>query len=323
MSRQGGSDAYNEQKNTPTGFAVLNAIVKQDVTVDGDYSKAILPDDLCFGNKLNTMVSKKIEHVEAFTSVSSVPYAHDDDLHFLGVARGVPQHQGRASSAQSGQFAIQVGGTGTIRCNSQGPLKKFAPIAFRIPRPNSNLPADIARSGRVLAEVYVYDPSEAAYDAERIFFVVANALQNPGQVLPKRSNDYASFGIYKALRSIAYSFAVAAEENLTPAIKVELAKKYGLIPDAAKKAMHQRMLNSVFQMQLVGGTPQKEPALLAFEFKDTESEQNKDVSVQQVDQVERLVGMIKSLYKNDQDRIIGYLPSGGLAGKNADIVFKS
>jgi hypothetical protein len=325
MSRQGAYDAYNDQDNTPTGFAVLNAIVKQDVTVDGDYSKAILPNDLCFGSKLNVLVPKKTEHVEAFASVANMQHLREEDLQFIGLARGVPQHQGRASSAQSGQFAIQVGGTSTIRCNSQGPLSKFAPIAFRLPGPNAHLPVDIANAGRVLAEIYMYDPTDAAYDAERMFFVVAKALKNPTEEYSRRTVDFASFGIFKLLRSIAFSFAVALlpPAQATAAGKEALAKQYGLIYDSASAKGYMSALESVFQMRLSNGTPQNDPALLAFKLDETTPTELKEVSMMQVDQVERLVGMIKNIYKNEQDRIIGYLPSGGLPGKKADIVLKS
>lgn len=322
-------EAYNNQKNTETGFAVLNAFLSvAQGHGENNFSHAVMPGDMVFADKHNQFARKGNHSVAAFASLNDVLHYDESSLKFLGIARGVPEHQGRHSGVTGGQFAIRVGGTGTMFCNSNGPISKMATLAWRIPKDVTVLPVDVTGAGRVLAEIYEYNPKEAAHDAHRIFTLVASVFGGSEEPVSKKHSDYASFSIWRFLRNIAFTFALEYEKvknpSLTAAQTMELAKAFGLAPGGGGDLQLQmKMLEAVFQMNYKAGRGVASSSTLAFPLEENTAPEKKKVSLQQVDQVKLLIGHIKSLYHDDHERIIGYSPSGGIPGAQFDVVLKS
>jgi hypothetical protein len=320
-------EAYNNQKNTETGFGVLNAFLSvAQGHGENNFSHAVMPGDMVFADKHNQFAPKGKHQVAAFASLNDVLHYDESSLKFLGIARGVPEHQGRHSGVNSGQFAIRVGGTGTMFCNSSGPISKMATLAWRIPKDMTVLPVDVTGAGRVLAEIYEYNPKEAAHDAHRIFALVASVLGGSDEPKSTKHADYASFSIWRFLRNIAFTFALEYQKKKNPAMtdadKQALAKDFGLAA-GGDTALQMKMLSAVFQMTYSAGRGVASSSTLAFPLDEITAPEKKKISLQQVDQVKLLIGHIKSLYHDENERIIGYSPSGGIAGAQFDVVLKS
>jgi len=310
--------------------------------------------DLVFGRrgrKPSSLIKRGMQdsHAPAFAAFNGILHHSEDEFKFLGLATNAPEHQAR-NGPLGKQFAIYVDGSNTIVCRSALAIPKFAKLAWSLPR-SPDLPIDGAGAGRMLAEIREYKAGESIVRPHQLHAMIARGTAPGGAKLSPADEKRHQFPLqlWEQLRAIGFTFVLAFLESDTDdeapgrvddREKLRIAEIFGMIDArganraqksgsqmrAAKFARH--ALDAVFQMSNNArtGASAHNDSLGAFPLHpagvQTTDQRTQEVARQQSGQVAGLLQGIINAFASEQERVIGFTPSGGFPGFNMDIVMR-
>lgn len=340
--------AYGTSTVLPTGEMVINAI--KDIGEMTAPHRHLAGDDVTrisaiHGRELvfqatgkvyrsSSMMSTTQSVIPVFAAFNGVTNRTEADYKLVGYARSSPALQGQAGREMSGAFAVAIGGTVTIVCNSPIPLPVGCRVRWCIPQ-TPGLPEDRYKKGRLLAELREFKPSEVANveDMHRIISGHINGFDTSRLGTAQREKIGTFLEMWQCIKMMVFTGVVQTSGNMSSQQKLAYAAILGLVtPDHGTKdykkqsrAAQADLLDAIFQKTTdKNGNSHTAPDIHAFAGENLQSKQidvrKKQLARLQRSQMSMMITSLSSMLDQALSTVIGFTPSGGIPGEDMDIV---
>jgi hypothetical protein len=294
--------------------------------------------------------------IDVFAAWNGATHELDDAFEFVGIARAPPMHQNmQGRETMEAGFALQIGGSRTLRCISHSVIPIGSRLVWKIPRDLMGLPEDNQKHGRILAEICAYKPTNAIVAPHNLHNMIYNQMHSKIDIAALNVADRAAYQnawkVWEGMQSLAFSsilsyLAFGTDANGTrlypngviPSLKkLEIAEQLGLVQisdravnsDATKKRFRDTtalLLDTLFQSKVTGDLSAPSKDLTAFPF-TVDGGYNPDakeraVSAKQAVAYNTLYDTIIVMYDSEKSREFGWTMNGAAPGQDIDVVLK-
>jgi len=294
--------------------------------------------------------------VDVFAAWNGATHELDDAFELVGIARAPPMHQNmQGRETMEAGFALQIGGSRTLRCISHSVIPIGSRLCWKIPRDLTGLPEDNQKHGRILAEICAYKPTNAIVAPHNLHNMIHNQMHSKTDLAALHNADRAAYQnawkIWEGMQSLAFSSVLVYLANAVDAAgarlyrngvipaakKMEIAEQMGLVgisdravgSAAAKKRFQDttsQLLDTLFQSKVVGDISAPSKDLTAFPFTVdggyNPNAKERDVSRKQASGYNALYDTMIVMYDSEKSREFGWTMNGAAPGQDIDVVLK-